>query len=99
MLIMLVFPDRPEKYLVNFQMAVWEQRREILQLRPVFFSLKYGRIVIAPISAWLIRSLLGKFVPVRRVFSKRGNPLAPVPPNIELMMKILSPDSKLLAKS
>ena len=56
-------------------------------------------MVMAPISALLIKSLLGNDVPFLRVFNNRGKPLAPVPPNIELMIKILSPDSKLLAKS
>ena len=54
---------------------------------------------MAPISALLIISLLGKVLPVLRVLSNRGKPLAPVPPNIELIIKILSPDSKLLAKA
>ena len=45
-------------------------------------------MVMAPISALLIKSLLGNDVPFLRVFNNRGKPLAPVPPNIELMIKI-----------
>ena len=71
---------------------------ESISLCSSLFNLKYGRMEIAPISALLIMSWLGKLVPVRRVFSRRGKPLAPVPPKIELMINILSPESKSLAK-
>ena len=48
---------------------------------------------MAPIGACRIASLLGivGFNP-RKFFKSKGNPLAPVPPNIELIMKMRSPD-------
>ena len=56
--------------------------------------LKYGRRETAPIGAFANAVL--EFVLI--FFSKRGKPLAPVPPNIELIINTLSPLTKLVAK-
>ena len=58
-------------------------------LPPSFgFKSKYGRIVIAPTMEFLILLHPGRFSSTERIFfSSNGNPLAPVPPNIDDMIK------------